>query len=449
MANKPTPAKPKQPCTLRQKLRRGGYGGLILLVVFWFGWRQWRVARVPEVELFDREAFVAEIVRERGDLNAYREASELLQEAENRSDGQIYHRMSLDLAELNPPLKEGLQPEELARIENYIPAIEAWLSTKNAGNVVWSQLSGGNNEFDLATDIISLNYLTSLRNQQLISEGKHAQAFANCESAYVIVANAGGAGIANVCYPHIGRQLVEVLTSKEIGIDDIRGCQATLRQLTPALMDAEIFIKGYCLQREAEAEELLEDRWLANWLTNEPEVVRRVQQQIAANWLRHDDNSFRDRPEVITHHMEREPPEILRWLEQRGLPFPEWESQDYFVSYYRASAADDKLVDYTDSLMYSDRGIGNHWTWLAEWNRVRDTVARSLQRHMIILAMHGYHRSHGEFPKELEELVPEWLPEVPVASTEGKPPRIELINGGTQVVLLHVGDEKMIVVAPR
>jgi hypothetical protein len=56
------------------------------------------------------------------------------------------------------------------------------------------------------------------------------------------------------------------------------------------------------------------------------------------------------------------------------------------------------------------------------------------------LAVEAYRRQHGQYPERLEQLVPEFLPAVPVDPRDGQPLRIKRVAGGV-VLYAHLDSE--------
>lgn len=57
------------------------------------------------------------------------------------------------------------------------------------------------------------------------------------------------------------------------------------------------------------------------------------------------------------------------------------------------------------------------------------------------IALQRYHRRHGRYPESLEQLVPEWLPAVPVDSMDGQPLRYRLEPSG-EFTLWSAGEDR-------
>lgn len=437
---------PRPPLTLRQKTCRSLKIGVIASVVFIVGWRQYRVWRIPEVVPFDRQAFLARYDRDENEFHIFREASGL------------YH------AAFTPEFQEAEQ-DFLGRWEDAKPVTRDFMEAMRPALGHWLSGSDAEMSFEVhpedcdVTTLIPICqemrffvWLVRIENSRLISEGDFEGAIANYLNAVRILNLHADDGViywlvCTHCYDVLRSQLETILHGKELRADALAGLQDELTKSLDRLARLSAPLQYAYFFSAQHVEERLESQTVPNFLMNEPELARRTINQVYHNLLAESDASPEERPDVVRTEFSTSLRDLNTFLRRHGYWHFQGRKESLTIEYFQPATKDDVVQEAFGSLSYASEIVEESLPAVKQLVGRRDSLCRQIHLDLIEIALHGYHREHGQFPNTLEDLVPEWIDEVPV-DVDGRAYQWEKNTAGCRL-LLEDGTELFEVVPPE
>ncbi|QDU78561.1 hypothetical protein Pla110_02650 [Polystyrenella longa] len=393
-----------------------GLAMTLFFVVAIFCWRSWRLNTIPDVgEPFDVEGYLQQYDGiENNAFDVLREASDLLIEVERdpkfksvRATGAVY--------------KEKRSPRQQEYISSTDAALDLWLNTSEMpqGYEVHPRELSIDSLLDVSQSSRTFNGLIISRMRAQLREGQTTEALELQRQLLNINLHfRDGVMISQLCaiasYSVYWQNLPHLLLQESWSAEELRSLLKSLKDFNVACPPVSDGLKSeYFLMRNL-LEENTSKKPIMNSITREDEISRRVLNRIFNNWFDAVDRPTWERPAVFDHECFSF--NLSAWLEPNSSAmqchlnyFGDSESQDLVSAYHRLSFTQGTfnlvLPAIRQYLIASDR----------------DHTRRELATCMV--ALHLYHREQGHFPDRLEELVPQYLEEVPrnrdVAS--GKP----------------------------
>ncbi|MEZ6046535.1 MAG: hypothetical protein R3C11_13375 [Planctomycetaceae bacterium] len=402
----------KPPRTIKQKLFRAACWTTVLVLILFIGWRQWRVWRIPDIEPFDKAAFIEELRAENHDITIFEEAYAML-EAVKQSDPATFDKLTDYDQRNNPRWWSHLSSAEQQLVEECRPAIEKWLSGKNSGSLLMVDPDNPTQQksLDVPLSFIPFSILLRIENTILIEEGKSNEALQNCRQALFLLQHTTQfLPVTQECYHQFSTQLSDILSFKEVSSKEIYNFSNLLHFLEADLLNVQTHLKSIGVLSDSEFKRSLQESSLANPITNEPEAGRRVLNLLIANQLKYCEEPLLERPEIVIHELSLE----SIWekkLKDFGLLRPANglnRLKHINIIFFHEEGQDENLINYLNSLLYSRELIG-HFQWSFR-NTIshRDSLQRDLQSDIYLLMLHGFYREEGRFPNSFEELTADW-----------------------------------------
>lgn len=434
---------PKLPLNRSQKVVRAIKWTLIGSLVFVLCWRQYRVWRIPDVEPFDREAFLARYDRGGNDFHIFREASHLYHAAFTNEFDEAEQDFLGEWEEAKPVTREFLEAMR--------PALEHWLSGSDAevSFELHPEDCDESTLIPIAAEMRLFVWLVRIENARLISAGDFDQALENYLKTVRVLSLHAGDGvtyylISTHCYDLLRLQLESILAGKELQAgelktfhDELALSGNRLSQLSGALQYNYFFSDQYVASN-------LVSETIPNFVTNEPELARRTVKQAYHNLLADCETPAGERPAVVRKEFRSAWRDLNTFLRRHGYWSFNNRKASLTIEYFQPATEDDVVQAGFGSLLYASEIVEQSLPPVNQLVRNRDSLRRQLQLDLIQIALHGYYREHGQFPDSLETLVPEWLDEVPLDAngraylfeSDSNSCRLKLQNGSSELEVI-------------
>ncbi|MEZ6045906.1 MAG: hypothetical protein R3C11_10090 [Planctomycetaceae bacterium] len=406
---------------------------LLCLAGFFLWWRDWRVASMPNSEgSLNVEEFLAEY--EGGEPNAFDEYRKTLpvfiKLHANASYANVNYNMAYDdwenvdeltaayVAEMMPqlqPFAAGSHLEKGFEIDphrmNFETLLEVTQESREYARIMLLETSRLRAEGNW--DEVWSRYGELLRVSGHIRNG--------CLISLLV-----GNAIYKVWYP----QFALFLTDKTLTVEELKRFRGELILIHQQFPPPSVAMKfEYMGMRNSLIPMVEQHPWL-NKLTREDEVFDRILSLYYEHWLKYVDRPAWDIPPLVEHSCQSST--VANWINPQ-LSQCRWHHFD-------TGAESDALVKAFHKVSYTQKYLRAFMPALQAVLESQKKDRLYQQMSLVQLGMHIYYREQGDFPKQLEDLVPEYIPELP--RTLDETGDVLLYERTAEGVLIHTTDMK-------